>query len=172
MYYFCLRKIQRFHSTFFGSKTLDSAKWISYSIWRCNNLQIWENHIILYCFIVSPFYFKFKWTKKTNMFRHLYMHVNCKQVGKCVLEESLNIERNILQEMTMSLWLLYHCKTFNSTNALHGLTMKSWHRFGSVIMNKYLIFSNITHNIIGSDALSKQSNVGDSLFFEFLCIMS
>lgn len=26
MYYFCLSKIQRFHSTFFGSKTLDSAK--------------------------------------------------------------------------------------------------------------------------------------------------
>lgn len=76
MYYFCLHKILRFHSTFVGSKTLDSAKWISYSIWRCNNLQIWENHINLYCFIVSPFYFKFKWTKKTNMFRHLYMHVN------------------------------------------------------------------------------------------------
>lgn len=72
----------------------------------------------------------------------------------------------------MSLWLLYHCKTFNSTNALHGLTMRSWHRFGSVIMNKYLIFSNITHNIIGSDALKKGANKAMSVivyFFYVLC---
>lgn len=58
----------------------------------------------------------------------------------------------------MFLWLFYYCKIFNLINVVYGFIMRSWYRFGSVIMNKYLIFLNIIYNIIGLDVLKKGVN--------------
>lgn len=58
----------------------------------------------------------------------------------------------------MFLWLFYYCKIFNLINVVYGFIMRCWYRFGSVIMNKYLIFLNIIYNIIGLDVLKKGVN--------------